>query len=186
MVTSSKGLIIWDLSSDRFDHTQLAANFNLLDGWIGKAQYAETLSALPSSGNFAGRLVMLNTANAGFPAWTLVRYNGSAWQNAGAIEVLPTVPTLSNYSGRIVVLSADDSGFLAWEVIRYNGTTWEPVGGFKAVNTGALSTNIVGRRIDADIYVGDATRGIVLVDRTGGTKRRVFINNGTLSSETVT
>ncbi len=68
MVTSSKGLVIWDLSSDRFDHTQLAANFNTIDGWLGKAQYVETLSALPSSGNFAGRLVMLNTANGGFPA----------------------------------------------------------------------------------------------------------------------
>jgi len=68
MTSSSKGLTIWDLSTDRFDHTQLAANFTLIDGWLGKAQYAETLGALPTSGNFAGRLVMLNTAASGFPA----------------------------------------------------------------------------------------------------------------------
>jgi len=186
MVTTTKGLIVWDLSADRFDHTQLAANFNLIEDWLGKAQYAETLGALPTSGNFAGRLVMLNTSAGGFPAWSLVRYDGSAWRNAGSVEILPTLPTLNNYAGRVIVLSANDGGFVAWEVLVYNGTSWTPASGFKAVNTGGLSTNIVGRRIDADVYVGDAARGIVLVDRTGGTKRRVFINNGTLSSEVVT
>jgi len=113
MTSSSKGLTIWDLSTDRFDHTQLAANFTTIDGWLGKAQYAETLAALPSSGNFAGRLVMLNTTASGFPAWSLVRYDGSNWRNAGSIEILPTLPTLSNYAGRVVILSAADSGFLA-------------------------------------------------------------------------
>jgi len=122
MVTTTKGLIVWDLSADRFDHTQLAANFNLIETWLGKTQYAETLGSLPSTGNFAGRLVMLNTASNGFPAWTMVRYDGSAWRNAGSIEVLPALPTLSNYAGRVIVLSANDSGFLAWETLLYNGT----------------------------------------------------------------
>jgi hypothetical protein len=66
--TSSKGLTIWDLTTDQFNHTQLATNFTTIDSWLGKSQYAETLSAVPTTGNFAGRLVMLNTADSGFPA----------------------------------------------------------------------------------------------------------------------
>lgn len=184
--TSTKGLTIWDLSTDQFSHTQLANNWTLIDGWLGKAQYAETLAAAPTSGNFAGRLVMLNTADSGFPAWSLIRYDGSAWRNAGSIEILPTVPTLSLYAGRVVILSADNGGFLAWDVIIYDGSAWRAVGGFGGVYTGALSTNIDGRQTAKDIYVNDSARGIVLVDRTGGTKRRIYINSGTLTSEVVT
>ena len=186
MVTSSKGLTIWDLTTDQFSHTALAANWSLIDGWLGKAQYIETLSAAPTTNNFAGRMVMLNTADSGFPAWTLIRYDGSAWKNAGAIEILPAVPTLSNYAGRIVVLSADNGGFLAWDVIIYDGSAWNAVGGFKGVNTGTLATNIQGRQTAKDVYITDSARGIVLVDRTGGAKRRIYFNNGVLTSEAVT
>jgi hypothetical protein len=74
------------------------------------------------------------------------------------------------------VLSADNGGFLAWDVIIYNGSAWDGVGGFKGVNTGGLSSNIQGRQIAKDVYITDSARGIVLTDRTGSVKRRVFIN----------
>ena len=129
---------------------------------------------------------MLNSADSGFPAWTLIRYDGSAWRNAGSIEILPAVPTLSNYAGRVVILSADNGGFLAWDVIIYDGSAWNGVGGFKGINTGALASNIQGRQTAKDIHISDSARGVVLVDRNGGVKRRVFFNNGTLTSEVVT
>jgi hypothetical protein len=111
--TTVKGLYVWDLETDQFDHTELEANWQLIDSWLGKAQYAETLPSIPVLGNFAGRLVMLSAPAGGFPIYTLIRYDGSAWRSVGAMEILPAIPTLNNYVGRLIMLSADDGGFLA-------------------------------------------------------------------------
>jgi hypothetical protein len=182
-----KGLYVWDLTTDPFDHTQLAANWDLIDSLFGaSATSVETLAALPVTGLFAGRLVMLSSASGGFPAWTLVRYDGSAWRSAGATEILPTVPVSGNYAGRIVILSATVSGFNAWDVIRYDGATWDRVGGWGTVNTGAGSTNIKGLQLAGDTYISDSTRGLVLVDRGSGVKYRLYFTNGTLAYEVVT
>src|SRR4026207_1950124 len=91
--TTNHGLFVWDLETDPSNHTQLAANWDNIDtkllkaGSGGSMAGVETLAAIPGSGNFAGRLVMLSSADGGFPAWTLLRYDGSAWRNAGAIEI---------------------------------------------------------------------------------------------------
>jgi hypothetical protein len=182
-----KGLYVWDLTTDAFNHAQLAANWDLVDSLLGaSATSVETLSAIPGSGNFAGRLVMLSTASGGFPAWSLIRFDGSAWRTVSATEILPVVPSSGNYAGRTVVLSGADSGFVAWDTIRYNGTTWDYVGPWLVVNTGAGATNIKGVQQAGDVYINASTRGVVLVDRTLGTKFRIFFDNGTLGYETVT
>jgi hypothetical protein len=54
------------------------------------------------------------------------------------------------------------------------------------VNNGVDPANIVGRQTSGDVYITDAARGVVLIDRVGGIKRRLYFNNGTLSSEVVT
>ena len=186
------GLHVWDLESDQYNHTQLAFNWDTIDARMGDMQAGgrpravEILASLPGSGNFAGRLVMLSAANGGFPAWTMVRYDGSAWRNAGAIEILATVPTAGNYSGRVVVLSAADSGFAAWDIIRYDGSAWDILGGWKKVSTGGGALNISGLQQTGDAYITDANRGVVLVDRLDGTKHRLFISDNAVYTEIVT
>src|SRR6476646_351341 len=89
----------------------------------------EIFGAVPSSGNFAGRVVLLNTAAGGFAQWSLIQYTGSAWQLLNhTYEILATVPTSGNFAGRMVLLTTADSGFSAYDLIRYTGSTWGKIG----------------------------------------------------------
>lgn len=183
--STPKGLYVWDLSTDNFNHTQLAANWDLVDSLLGSpATSIQTLSAVPTTGNFAGRLVMLNATDSGFGAWQLIRYNGSTWQAVG-YEILPAVPTSGNFAGRVVVLSASSGAFNAWDMIKYDGSAWNIVGGFASVNTGAGATNIKGLSNAFDVYISDSARGFVLKDRTTGSTYRLYVNSGALGMELV-
>jgi len=185
--TTNLGLTVWDADNDLFNKTQLAANWDAIDAAITTLpKGVETLASLPVTGLFAGRVVMLSAAASGFPAWTLVRYDGSAWRNAGHIEILAAVPSLSNYAGRVVMLSAADSGFSAWDVIRYNGSSWSLIGAWVSVNTGAGALNIQGVQQAGDAYISNANRGIVLIDRADGTKHRIYISGDSIYTEIVT
>jgi hypothetical protein len=184
--TTPKGLHVWDLEADPFNHTQLAANWDLIDSLLGTpATSIQTLAAVPSSGNFAGRTVMLSAANSGFPAWQLIRFDGSAWRAIG-YEILPAVPTVGNFAGRIVVLSAANGGFNAWDMIKYDGSAWNIVGGFLNINNGGGATNIRGLQTPLDVFISDSARGFVVKDRSTGTNYRLTIVSGTLGLEVVT
>lgn len=182
-----RGLHVWDLSTDQFSHDALAQNWDRLETLISQGtQSAEIVSVVPSTGNFAGRLVMLNVANGGFPAWTLLRFDGGNWRAIGPFEILPAIPTQGNFAGRVIVLSAGDGGFAAWDIIRYTGSTWGIVGGWQTVSTGALATNINGVQTPNDLLLASGTHGLVLTDRSTGQTRRFYLNNGLLQSELVT
>jgi hypothetical protein len=184
--STPKGLFVFDLSTDQYNHSQVAANWDLVDSLLGTpATSIQTLSTVPAVGNFAGRTVMLSGADSGFSAWTLIRYDGSAWRAIG-YEILPAVPTLGNFAGRIVMLSAANSGFSAWDVIRYDGVIWDRIGGWASVNTGAGATNIKGLTTALDVYISDSARGFILKDRQTGNTYRLYFNNGTLAYEQVT
>lgn len=182
--TTTHGLYVFDLSTDQYNHVQVASNWDTIDGWYGLATHAETLATVPSSGNFAGRLVMLSGADSGFAAWTLIRYDGAAWRAVG-YEVLPAVPTLSNFPGRVVVLSSASSGFSQWDMIRYDGSAWDRIGGWASVNTGNGATNIKGLQTAFDVYVSDSARGFILKDRVSGTNYRLYMTGGGLAIEAV-
>lgn len=184
---TAKGFYVWDLTTDSFSHAQLAANWDLLDSLLSTAsQSVQTLAAVPSTGNFAGRLVMLSAADSGFPAWTMVRYDGSQWRPIGPLEIQPAVPTLGNYAGRVVILSAASSGFSQWSVIGYNGTSWSVIGGFSSASTGGGALNINGLSTSGDVFYTNALRGPIMVDRVTGINYRLFFSNGLLESEAVT
>lgn len=181
-----KGFYVWDLTTDSFSHSQLAANWDLADSLLDSApDQLETTATVPTTGNFAGRLVMLTAADSGFAAWTVLRYDGSAWRPVGPLEILPAVPTQGNFPGRLVVLSAASGGFSPWTVIGYNGTTWGSIGGFGQVNTGGGALNIQGLETDLDVYFSNADRGPVLVDRNTSVKYRLYIEDGKLLHEAV-
>lgn len=125
------GLKVWDSNSDEFSPSDLEFNWDAIDTDYSRARptdRAEILSAVPGSGNFAGRLVYLSTASGGVPAHTLIRFDGSAWRTVGPHEVHAAVPSTGNYAGRVVLLSASDSGFAAWTLITYDGSTWTELG----------------------------------------------------------
>ena len=147
--TSNLGLRVWDNPSDQFSPTDLAFNWDKLDSDYGRARpanQAETLSTVPSSGNFDGRLVYLTASDQGFPAKTLIRYNGSSWATVGPFEIQSSVPTLGNYAGRMVLLSAAASGFPAWSLIRYDGSAWgQAINGVDVSATVPASNNYAGR-----------------------------------------
>lgn len=184
--TTPKGLHVFDLALDQYDHTQVAANWDLIDSLLGTpATSIQTLATVPSTGNFAGRLVMLSAADSGFSAWQVIRYDGSTWRPVG-YEILPAVPTLSNFAGRIVVLSAANGGFNAWDAIKYDGSAWNILGGFLNINNGAGALNVKGLQTPLDVYISDSARGFVVKDRTTGTLYRLKMDNGIFGYETVT
>jgi hypothetical protein len=186
MRITPKGLIVWDSTGDLYDHDDLAANWDLIDGLFGTLpQGVEILAALPTTGNFAGRMIMISSAAGGFAQWSLLRFDGSAWRSMG-YDLLSALPTNGNYGGRLVMLSAANGGFSQWDLVKYDGTTWTLAGVWNRVTTGGAGTNITGVSFANDVYVTSSARGFVLVDRTTGTKYRLYINNGGLATEVVT
>lgn len=190
--TTTGGLFVWDLSTDPYDHTQLAANWDLVQSyWVGfdtttkLAKRLNTSATVPGSGTL-GDIVFLTATNGGFAANTFLKYDGSAYRPVGGIEIQPAVPVSGNFAGRVVILSAADSGFAAWTIIRYNGTTWDIVGGWSAINNGAGALNIKGVQQAFDAFISDSARGLVLKDRTTGTNYRLYFNNGNMAFEAVT
>jgi len=183
---TTRGLHVWDVGTDQFDHDELAANWDRLEELISQgAQSVETLSAIPVTNLFAGRLIMLSVDNGGYRAYTMLRYNGSTWHPVGPLEILPTIPVSGNFAGRVVILSSADGSFAEWDIIRYDGSDWGIVGGWATVNTGGGASNIDGMETAGDIYISSGARGLVLTDRSTGVKRRIFLNNGLLQLEVV-
>lgn len=188
---TSKGLYVWDLTTDSFNHTQLAANWDLVDSYLvgfdttSKLPKRLNISTTVPVGGTAGDLVMLTTAVGGYQPYTLLRYDGTNYRPLG-YEIVPAVPTSGNYAGRLVVLSAADSGFNAWDVIRYDGSAWSIIGGLGTVNTGAGALNIQGLSTSKDLYISSGSRGMVYTDRTSGLKYRIYVDNAALNIEKVT
>lgn len=144
-----KGLHVWDLLSDLYNHEELAENFILIDDLLDEpTQSVESGTALPGSGNFAGRLFYLTAANGGFAAHTLVRFDGTGWKSVGAVEIHGAVPSTGNYVGRIVLLSLAASGFNAWDLIRFDGSGWSKLGpGLEVLSAVPGTGNYAGRVI---------------------------------------
>ena len=193
MITTTRGLTIWDLEADPWDHNQLKANWELVESyWTGfdattkLPKRIHTTATIPGSA-VANDVVMLtaDVANT-YKANTLIRYDGSAWRPVNHLEIHSSVPTAGLFAGRVVILSAAASGFDAWNIIRYDGSTWELVGGWKGINNGAGATNIKGLQIALDSYISDSARGFVIKDRATGSNYRLFISNGNLQHEVVT
>jgi hypothetical protein len=186
MRTTSRGFTVFDLSTDQYDHTKVASNWDLADSLLGQsANSVQTLPTLPTSGLFPGELVMLSAANSSFPAWTLLRYDGTSWHTVG-YEIQPTVPVSNLYPGRLVLLSAASGAFTAWSLIRYDGTQWDIIGGFQTVSTGTNPNNISGLSFSGDVYLSNSVRGLVIKDRVSGTNYRIYISNGDVGMEIVT
>lgn len=194
MRSTSKGLTVWNNTSDNFDHTQLAANWDLVDAyWIGFDATTQlpkritTVSTVPTSAT-AGDLCMLTapatSGTATLPAWSLLRYDGSQWLPVGDVAIQTTIPS-SAFAGQVIVLSNATSEFAKWSVLRFDGTKWDHVGMFGYVDTGTAPNNIKGAQIAGDVYVNTSSRGIVMPDRLTGTLYRVYINNQQLTLEPV-
>lgn len=88
----------------------------------------EVLSAVPTSGNFAGRVVLLSVANGGFSQWSLIRYDGSAWSLLNHTYTLSATIPGSPSAGDLVMLTAAASPYSAYDLIRYDGSAWSKVG----------------------------------------------------------
>lgn len=141
--TPNLGLVKWNLSTDKFSSTQYNANLDLIDAKADTIRRIEILAALPTSDLFQGRMCMLNVAVSGFPAWTLVRWDGVQWEAVGPVEVQASPPVTSNFVGRLVLLSAATASFTAWTLIRYDGAGWAAVN----ANLGIKKANVlVGTR----------------------------------------
>lgn len=187
---------MWNLEDDPFNHVELANNWDRIDALLDTLdseitpgpKRIQTLPSLPTTGNFIGRLVMLNSANGGFAAMSLMKFDGSSWRPVATPEILPTVPTAGNFAGRVVMLSQANGGFEAWTLIRYNGSTWAGIGGtnIDAYSSGVGALKINGIATAGDMYFSQALHGIVMIDRTTGTKRRLYFDQGVLGFEVVT
>ena len=190
MRTTSRGLTVWNNSSDSFNHTQLAANWDLIDSyWQGIDPTTQlpyrirTASSLPA-GAAAGDLVMLTTNVGNFPAYSMARYDGSQWLPVGMASVQGTLPGAPT-AGQIVILSSATSNFAAWSAVRWDGTKWDHVGIFGYVNTGGAANNIVGAQLAGDVFVTTSARGLVLTDRVTGAHYRLYISNAVVTLEGV-
>jgi hypothetical protein len=189
--TTTKGLYVWDLSTDAFNHVQLAANWDLVESyWVGfdsgtKLPKRINTSATVPVGGTAGDVVMLTATTGGYDAYTIMRYDGTNWRPVG-LERLASVPVAGNFAGRVVMLTTANGGFNAYDLIKYDGSGWSIVGGFGASNTGGGSGNIVGPATPDDIHFTNGGRGPVLTDRTTGLFWRLYISGANIHVERVT
>lgn len=189
--TTAKGLFVWNLSTDAFNHVQLAANWDLVEAyWVGfdattKLPKRVNTSATVPVGGTAGDLVMLTAITGGYDAYTMMRYDGTNWRPVGH-ERLAAVPVSGLYAGRIVMLTAANGGFNAYDLIRYDGAAWSIIGGLAAVNTGGGALNIQGLAASGDLKFNSGSRGVVFTDRTTGFFWRVYVDNATIKFEKVT
>jgi len=189
-------LTVWNLEDDAFDHDELAANWDRIDALLDTLdsevtpgpKRIQTLSTLPITDLFVGRLVMLSAGDGGFAANTLMQYDGSVWHPVATPEIVPLIPTVGNFAGRVIMLSADDGGFDAWTMLRYDGVDWAGIGvaNINAYSSGAGSSHINGVSTSGDLYFADSGQGPVIVDRTSGVKRRLYFDQGVLGFEVVT
>lgn len=180
--TTNFGFTVWDLDSDRWSKDEYAANLDLIDEKLHEAlNSVNIVSVLPSSPS-AGDLVMLNIASSGFPAWTLLRADsGGNWRTVGPVETASTLPTTNLFNGRTVLLTAASGSFPAWCLVIYGDAEWHLAGGL----SNATSGDVVGLHTALDVYITDASRGLVLTDRTNGNAYRVFMTDGYLQTEEV-
>jgi hypothetical protein len=125
MRTTPKGIIVWSDPTDLYDHEELGENFDLIDSLLGTTQSVEIVATLPTTNLFSGRLVMLSADVSGFKAWTICRYDGSAWKAVGPFEVHTTLPSSGNFAGRLIVLSSASGGFDAFTLLYYDGSAWK-------------------------------------------------------------
>lgn len=191
--TTNAGLYLWDLGTDLYNHTQLAANLTVIDGYFAGfdptskfVKHLHTTATIPGSAAL-GDVVFLTAAVGGFPSNTIVRYDGSAWRAVG-YEVLAALPSSGNFAGRLVMLSVADAtnNFPAYSLVRYDGSAWDYLGLWGKINNGSGATNIKGMQTAFDVFVSDSARGHILKDRATGTNYRLYINNGSVGTEVVT
>lgn len=191
--TTTSGFKVWNLTTDTYNHQDLADNWDLLETLITRSgkniQAVNNLTGGAANGPrntvAQGDLAVTTTTVENFPSGTLIQYTGSDWKTVGPVEVVATLPTQHNYTGRVIFLTASVSNFIANSLLYYTGSTWDYASGFTKTYTGAASNNISAFTTTSDLYINSATRGPILVDRTTSTKYRLYINNGILNIETV-
>jgi hypothetical protein len=198
--TTTHGFFVWDLGADAFNHAQLAANWDLAETlFIRGPQNIQLINTLTPGGSgprtplSSGDLAMTSTAVASFAAQTLIRYDGSSWRAVSGVEVKSDLPTTENFIGRLILLTANASlgKFLTMDLVvnvnaGNNLAAWVLVGPTDRIDNGAGATNIKGEQIGGDFYINTSARGLVMVDRSSGTKYRLYFSNGDLLSEVVT
>lgn len=198
--TTTHGFYVWDLGADQFNHTQLAANWDLAETLFSRgAQGVQLINTLTPGGSgprtplASGDLAMTTTTVGSFRSQTLIRYDGSSWRAVAGVEVMPDLPTSENFIGRCILLTSDASlgKFKAFDLVVNKDAgnvlaSWDLVGPTDRIDNGSGATNIRGTQTDGDHYFNQSGRGPVLIDRTTGTKFRLYFNNGDLYSEVVT
>lgn len=192
MRTTTKGFTVWDLDTDPFDHDQLAANWDLLNGLLDASpknvqlitNFTAGSAGGPKTPLAAGDLAVNTSTIQSFPAFTLLKYDGANWRAVAGVEVMAAVPTQNNFVGRLVLLTASSGGFVTGDMIRNTdgANAWTLMSPFAAIVSGGIS----GHQATGDIYFSTATRGPILVDRVTATKYRLYFSNGGLYSEIVT
>jgi hypothetical protein len=196
--TTTHGFFVWDLGADPFNHSQLAANWDLAETLFTRGpQNIQLINTLTPGGSgprtplAAGDVAMTSTTVSSFRAQTLIRYDGSAWRAVAGVEVMPDLPTSENFIGRCILLTANASlgTYLAGDLVRNNDggnvlASWDLVGAMDRVTgvSGVDGFSTGGK----DIYFSNSARGPVMIDRTTGTLYRLYFNNGDLISEVVT
>jgi hypothetical protein len=144
---------VWDQNSDVFDHNQLAANWDAADAAIAAPRTTNAVTqtaTLPVGLNNTtdrGKIYYLTATDQGFPAGTIARWTGSAWQDIRAVELQSTLPVTNLFDGRMVLLTASASGFAAWSLVRYQSGSWYIVNqGVEIVaGTFPIPNNFAGR-----------------------------------------
>jgi hypothetical protein len=198
--TTTHGFFVWDLGADPFNHAQLAANWDLAETLFSRgAQGVQLVNTLTPGGSgprtplASGDLAMTTTTVGSFRPQTLIRYDGSTWRAVAGVEVMPDLPTSENFTGRCILLTSNAGlgKFLAFDlVVNLDAgnilASWDLVGPTDRIDNGAGATNIKGMQTGGDLYFSSSGRGPVWIDRTTGTKYRVYFNNGDMISEVVT
>lgn len=143
---------VWDQNGDTFDHNQLVANWDAIDNQLGQPRTSNSITQASSltiglnNTTDRGKILYLTAPDGGYPTGTIVRWNGTTWNDIKGVELLTGVPASNNYDGRMVLLTASSGGFSAWTLVRYQGGTWFVVNqGIEQSATVPSSGNFAGR-----------------------------------------
>ena len=195
--TPNLGLKVWDLSTDPYEHDDLALNWDKIDalssGVAGLAAAARSVRQIttltpgtngPVNPPANGDLCICLSAVASFAADTLIRYNGATWRSVGGLELLSALPTTENFVGRVVLLTSASGSFSSGDLVRNTdgANAWTLVGPLAR----SSASGVTGYETTGDIYINSTAQGLILKDRTNGKKYRLFFTGGGFSQEEVT
>lgn len=126
-------IVVLTASSGGFSANDVVINTDGANSWQKIGGISVVSSVAASTNNYAGKLIVLNTADNSAPggpydAWSVLVYNNTSAQyqrvDTRGINTGNTLP-ISPYLGQVFCLLSAQGNYQSYDVLRWNGTYWQ-------------------------------------------------------------